>query len=233
MAKPAELYALQTIDTLWDKVRVRLTKIKKLQGESEELLAAREKAAKLEEQLQEQLSVQRDAELETQSLAERIRETDATLMGGSISNPKELEALQASLEALRRQQSAVEERGVEAMTQAEDLSVALAAANTTLSELQSQWKASQGSLSQEEHKMKRNYVILRKKRESVATALDEEALSDYERLRKRKGGIAVSKVDVDVCGVCNVQLPTGVIGALRTRDARAICPSCGRILYAE
>ena len=233
MAKPAELYALQKIDIIWDKVRARLIRIKKLQGESEKLIKARAKAAKLDEQVQAELIVQRDAELETESLAERITETNARLMGGTVTNPKELEALQASLEALRRQQASVEDRGVEAMTNAEDLSTELAAANSIMVKLQKEWEANQGSLDEEEQKMRRNFLILRKQRETLAASLDEESLNEYERLRTRKGGIAISKVDVDVCGVCNVQLPTGVIGALRTASIRTTCPSCGRILHAE
>ncbi|MBK8048423.1 MAG: hypothetical protein IPK16_15685 [Anaerolineales bacterium] len=35
------------------------------------------------------------------------------------------------------------------------------------------------------------------------------------------------------CGVCHIQVPTGVASAARSRKDEAVyCPSCGRILFA-
>lgn len=231
MATTAEFYALQKIDTMWLQVRRRLQQIQKQLGANEKLQAARQRVADTETQLHEWHAQQTDAELESQSLNKRIADTDARLMGGSVTNPKELEALQASVEALRRQQSGIEDRGVEALLHVEALTDQLAQEKAELAEIEAEWNAGQGALLNEEKKMKRNYVILKRQRGSAAQAMDAASLQDYERLRQRKAGVAVAAIEGESCGACNVRLPTGVISAARDQDRLTNCPSCGRILY--
>ena len=61
--------------------------------------------------------------------------------------------------------------------------------------------------------------------------MDAESLKEYERLRKRKGGVAVSALEGENCATCNVKLPTGTVSAVRAQGRLTYCPSCGRILY--
>ena len=84
-------------------------------------VGTRQKVAAAETNLQQWQAQQRDNELESQTLAARMEETDALLMGGEVSNPKELESLQASLESLRRQRTKADDASVEAMLKIEEL----------------------------------------------------------------------------------------------------------------
>lgn len=232
MATASELYELQKIDTMWLKVRRRLKQIQQQLGESEELTAARAAIAETEAQLHQWHGLQKDADLEFQALQKRVVDTDALLMSGKVTNPKELESLQASLESLRRQSSDVEDKGVEALLEVESLSEQLATDQATRSDVEASWSAGQGTLLEEEKKMKRNYVILKKRREAATSAMDADSLAEYERLRKRKGGVAVTTIAGENCGACGVKVPTGVISAARSGQNLAICTSCGRILYS-
>jgi predicted nucleic acid-binding Zn-ribbon protein len=154
-------------------------------------------------------------------------------MSGRVSQPKELEALQANIEALRRQRSSIEDNGVEAMTQVETLSGQLAAQQQTLQQIEEQWKGGQSELLQEDAKYKRIYTQLKQQRESGAKALPPADLKYYEDLRKRKAGIAVAPLQNGQCGVCHILVPTGVVSAIRSRKGEAVlCPSCGRVLFA-
>jgi predicted nucleic acid-binding Zn-ribbon protein len=230
LASAAELYELQKTDTMWEQVRRRLIAIRKQLGESEEVAAARAQMTATEKALHEWHGRQTDAELESRTLKERIADTEKRLMSGAVTNPKELESLQASLDALQRQRAGVEDKGVEAMLQVEELTKSLAAAQAAYERLNSQWRESQSELVAAEDKMKRNFVILKRRREAASTAMDEASLTEYEYLRKRKGGVAVAKVEDGNCGACHVSLPTGTLSALHG-EARVHCPSCGRILY--
>ncbi len=53
--------------------------------------------------------------METQELDERIQVADAELMSGTIRSGKDLQVLETSIAALRRQRTAVEESGVQAL----------------------------------------------------------------------------------------------------------------------
>ncbi|GIV75953.1 C4-type zinc ribbon domain-containing protein [Litorilinea aerophila] len=233
MDDTARLYELQKVDLTWDKVRRRLLHIQKLLGESDKVQKARDQVTAVETELQEWRNRQKNAELESRSLAGRIQETEEKLMSGTVHNTKELTALQASLEALRRHRAAVDDSAMEALMKADELDQKLAEERATLTQLEAEWQEQQVALKREGLKLKQHYVLLKQKRSQLSAALDQELLERYEHLRKRKGGIAIAALENDICGACHVQVPTGVISAIHAANHGLVyCPSCGRMLFA-
>jgi predicted nucleic acid-binding Zn-ribbon protein len=168
--------------------------------------------------------------LEDKSLAERIKSTEDRLMSGAVRNPKELETLQLSLDALRRQREMVAEEGVNAMTKAESLAEQLATYESALASVESGWNGNQTELREEESKLKQNGVLLKRKREQLAAGMGETLRDRYESMRKRKAGVAIAAVQNGTCSACHVALPTGVVNGLRGATTLVVCPSCGRYL---
>ena len=234
MADIAKLYELQKIDVTAQKVRRRLTQLKALLVESDDLKAARTHAEAVEQEQQQWHSRQQTAELEAQSLASRIQESEQRLMSGQVRNPKELEALQSSIEALQRLRGTVETNSVEALLKNEELTSQVATARTQLQRVQQVWSASQTELTEEETKLKRGFLQLKKQRDTLVETLDKPLLQQYEYLRERKGGLAVAAVENGNCTACNVKVPSGMVSTVRSQpDKLVTCPSCGRILYAR
>lgn len=234
MADIAKLFELQKIDITVNKVRRRLTQLKSLLVESDEIKTARTRTEALEKEQQEWHSRQKTAELEVESLINRIKESENRLMGGQVRNPKELEALQSSIEALQRQQSTIETLSVEALLRTEELTGQLTSARQKFQTMQQAWSTSQSELTEEEAKLKRAYLHLKKQREGLTETLDKALLQQYEYLRERKGGVAVASIENESCSACNVKAPSGVLSTLRSQSERLVtCPSCGRILYAR
>ena len=228
-----KLFELQKLDVNLEKARRKLAQLQQALGESAELVAARKTVAATQAELHRWQTAQKNAELEAQALAQQIAARDKELMSGRVSQPKELESLQANIEALRRQRSSIEDSGVEAMTQVETLSRQLAAEQQALQQIEEQWKSSQAGLLQEEAKYKRIDAQLKQQREAGAKALPPADLKYYEDMRRRKAGIAVAPLQNGQCGVCHILVPTGVVSAVRSRHGEAVlCPSCGRVLYA-
>ena len=229
----ARLYELQKLDVNLEKARRKLAQLQQALGESEELGAARNTVTATEAELHRWHAAQKNAELESQSLAQQIAAKDKELMSGRVSQPKELESLQANIEALPRQLSSVEDSGVEAMAQVETLTAQLAGARQSLQGIEAQWQDGQSALVQEDAKYKRIYAQLKQQREAGAKALPPADLKYYEDLRKRKAGIAVAPLQNGQCGVCHILVPTGVVSAVRSRVGEVVlCPSCGRMLCA-
>lgn len=213
-------------------MRRRLIKVRAQLVESDELKAHRQQLAEVEAEQQHWHAQQRDFELEAQTLAQRIRDTEDRLMSGQVRNPKELESLQASLEALRRQREMVENHGVEALLKLDEMTAAVEAARTAFAKSETHWKTNQAELIGEETKLKKLFVQCKKQREGLAAALGAD-LQRYENLRQRKAGIAIALLDRTMCTACHVQVPTGIASSARNQNGvPAICPSCGRILYA-
>lgn len=229
----AKLFELQKLDVNLEKARRKLVQLQQALGESPEVKQARQTVASTEAELHRWNAAQKNAELEAQTLGQQIAAKDKELMSGRVSHPKELESLQANIEALRRQRVGVEDSGVEAMTQVETLSRQLAGEQRSLQQLEEQWKGGQAELLQEDAKYKRIYAQLKQQRETSAKALPPIDLKYYEEMRKRKAGVAVAPLQNGQCGVCHILVPTGVVSAARSRKGEAVlCPSCGRVLFA-
>jgi predicted nucleic acid-binding Zn-ribbon protein len=228
----AKMFELQKIDINLEKARRRLAQIAEALGESDQVKSARAAASATEAELHRWHAAQKDAELMAQDLSEQIVVNENELMSGRVRVPKELESLQAKVDSLRRQLATVEESGVEALLQVEEVSQRLTTEQTTLSSLESAWKAGQTDLLQEEAKYKRIHAQLKQQRDLATRGMDQASLAQYDQLRARKAGIAIAPLQNSQCGVCHIQVPTGVVSAARSRHNEAVfCPSCGRILF--
>lgn len=231
MNDAAKMFELQKIDITWIKVTRRLQQLQQLLGESDELRAARDQVAQTESALHQARGQQKDAELEGHTLAERIQSTEARLMSGNVRNPKELETLQQSLEALRRQRAAVEEAAVAALMQGENLAGQLQTDQAALASVEASWSGGQEELRQEEQKMKQHALLLKRKREAQVAAMGPKLVERYDTMRKRKGGVAIAAVQNGTCTACHVSIPTGIVNSLRSESTGlTVCPSCGRYL---
>ncbi|MGL4650200.1 MAG: zinc ribbon domain-containing protein [Caldilineaceae bacterium] len=230
MANPARLLDLQKIDSTWEKIRRRLLQIQKLTAVPESVLALRAHFAQTESTLQEWQVKQRNAELESQTLRDRMHASEQKLMSGTVRNPKELESLQQSVDALHRQQASVEESGVLALLEVEQWAATRAADLKRLEHAEKEWSSRHTDLLTEEAKLKRHGVQLRGQRTALVAQMPAEDVALYEDLRKRKAGVAVAEVVNGACAACSVRLPTGVVSGAKAGSEVTYCPSCGRIL---
>ncbi|MEM7130333.1 MAG: C4-type zinc ribbon domain-containing protein [Chloroflexota bacterium] len=234
MASIADLFNLQKVDYNAIKIKKRFEQIQKALGSNKELAVAHKQVADAEAQLHQQEATQRDQELESQSLASRIEETEKQLMSGSVSNHKELESLQASLDSLKRQKETIETSSVETLVEVDKLTKNLTGLRAQLESMESAWNDKVLSLKTDGKKLQQQFQLLKKKRKSITQGLDEQSLQLYDQLRKRKAGVAIAPLTDDTCGACNMQVPSGVISSVRTASSEPVyCPSCGRILFAN
>jgi predicted nucleic acid-binding Zn-ribbon protein len=228
-----KLFELQKLDLNLEKARRKLAQLQQALGESEEVGGARRVVADTQAELHRWHAAQKDAELESQSLAQQIDAKDKELMSGRVSQPKELESLQANVEALRRQRSSIEDSGMEALLHVETLSQQLTTAQESLRQVEDKWQGSQSELLLEDAKYKRIFAQLKQQRETLAQSLAPADLKYYQDLRSRKAGVAISPLQNGQCGVCHILVPTGVVSGVRSRkDEAVLCPSCGRVLFS-
>lgn len=234
MARISELFNLQKVDYNALKIRQEFQKVQKSLNGNEAINAAKAQYQTSKAKLDKLQAEQKDSELEIQSLSTRIEETDSQLMSGSVTNHKELESLQASLDSLKRQKETAETRSVETLVQVEALDAELTKLKADFETLKADWVDKASHLQEQGKKLQEQFGLLKKKRESLVSTLDKDSLTLYEQLRKRKGGVAVAQLKGDTCGACNMQVPSGIISASRVADTEPVyCPSCGRILFGN
>jgi predicted nucleic acid-binding Zn-ribbon protein len=189
--------------------------------------------AATEKEFHSQHAAMKDAELESQALAERIAAGNRKLMDGSVRIPKELDALEHSVASLRRQRESVEEAAMQALLETERLSALQKDQARQIEEAVKKWSVRHAELEAEENKLKRYALQLKAQRAKIVESLPAADMALYDDMRKRKAGIAVASVENGQCSACNVRVPTGVISATRTHSEPVYCTSCGRILVSK
>ena len=233
MNAKAALLKMHEIDSLYDKVRRRILLLNRAVEGSTELEALREEVDAIGEELQGTRSEQQDLELESRSLTEKIRESETSLMSGELQNPRELEALQSSIDSMKEHRTDLENRSVERLVMVDSLQATFEKKQANLVDNEQQWTDRKTAFETEIDKRKREYIYLKKARAQVAGVLSEENLEMYEHLRRRKNGVAVALLEDEICGACHTQVAVGILNKIRYSDDLLSCPSCGRILLNE
>ncbi len=227
------LLRMHEIDSMYDKIRRRLLSLRKAVGGSAKLNELREQVESIDAELNSARSEQQDMELESRSLTERIRESEKNLMSGELSNPRELEALQTSIDSMKSLRTELEDKSVERLVMADSLQGTLKEKQEALAELEQRWAVHKTALETETDQRKKEYVYLRKARVKVSELLSPDNLELYEHLRRRKNGVAVARLEEENCGACHTQVAIGILNNVRYSDELLNCPSCGRILLTE
>lgn len=229
MSESPILYRLQCLDSEADAKQQRLSEIEAALRESEALQRARHAVEDAQAQVQQCALHQRDLELQTQGLVDRIARSEQRLYEGTIKNPKELDDLQKDIASLRRRQQQLEDELLEAMLKREEAENTHTQAQTHLEEIQAQWSAQQADLLREREALQVRLAEIRQERATLLPQIEADVLSTYQHLRRRKGGLAVAPILDGACSACGVALSPGLEWQLR-QGKQACCSNCERIL---
>lgn len=232
MNQAFHLVRLQKIDTQMDQVNNRLREIERLLKENS-IVSAAEKVSN-ETQAQAKSAGAALAKCEEAVDAQRIKiETaEASLYGGKIKNPKELQDLQADIASLKRRLAALEDEQLNAMLASEEADAEVKKAAAGLSAAQGQFIALSADLVGEKTHLTDILHRLTGEREAALLPLTAESITIYQRLRQQKRGLAVAVMADGACTGCGSELRPEEIQAARSPNAIVFCSSCGRILYS-
>jgi predicted nucleic acid-binding Zn-ribbon protein len=226
------LYRLQQLDIQVEQALARQHKIETILKNDSTLLKAEEEERQT---LAEARKAQRETktlEAEAEAIKTKIATNAASLYGGKVRNPKELQDLQQESLSLQRQVSMVEEKLLDSMIITEELESKHQAALRHLEDVQSQTVQKTSLLRGEFGTLDDSLSRLAHERDSMIPSIDPEMVTHYENLRKKKGGIAVSRIENNTCASCGARLNAALIHQVRTEPRLNHCDGCGRILYA-
>ena len=233
MSAALGLYRLQQVDSQIDHARARLKAIQQTLDNDEELRASMERFTTAEKRLDEAERLLKQSELEVEKQRIKIQQAEASLYGGLVHNPKELQDLQKDVASLKRHLETLEERQLEAMETAENAERELKTGQADLDRV----KASRGEqfqhLTEESNLLNRDLERFSSERLAVMQDLANQALLAYEALRKQRRGIAVTTINDSSCSACGTTLTASQQQSARSTSQLFYCPSCGRILYAN
>lgn len=233
MSAALGLYRLQQVDSRIDQIQARQKWIRDTLQNDENLRAATQACAVSDSKYQQAARLLKQAEPEVDKQRAKIEQTEASLYGGSVRNPKELQDLQKDIVSLKKYLETLEERQLEAMLNAETAEQELQAAQKDLERTQAQVNEQNRDLSLENETLNRDFESLQNERKAVISDIAGSVVEMYEQLRKQRRGIAVTLISDEACDSCGTTLTPALQQSARSTSQLFTCPSCGRILFAN
>ncbi|MFN2145335.1 MAG: zinc ribbon domain-containing protein [Anaerolineales bacterium] len=232
MSQVRQLVQLQDLDTQLDQAKKRLVEIDAALNDNSAVKKAAARSEKAAGVLMKARLALKNAELDVQTQQDKIDRNQKALYGGGNKSPKELEDLQMESEALARYLGVLEDRQLEAMMAFEEADSASQTADKALTDTKNQAAAGNVDLTAEQEDLLAKVAGLEAEREALAAPIEPDLLSEYEKLRQTRMGVAVSEIRDGGCSVCGANLSAAQIQAARSPSKTATCEVCGRILYA-
>jgi uncharacterized protein len=231
MTEPFKLFRLQQVDNQLDRARFRLKEIEAALSEDENLRMAQGQLQETSEVLQAASKRLHKAEQEVLDQRIKIEQTEATLYGGKVRNPKELQDLQNETAALKRFKVILEDRQLEAMIAVEEAEATFKESTQRLENARIEFDQKHISLTEEQANLLKDVARLETERQAATGSISTEDLNLYNQLRQQRRGVAVAKVSAGACSACGTTLNAALLSSARTATQITRCSSCGRILY--
>lgn len=242
MAVQVDPTALQRLLDLQreDSAIKRLSEQKASLPEAQRLSEIKDQLAELESDLEiankQHEEVAREVarlEGEIELIDQKIQREEARMYGGQVSNPKELSALQAEVESLKKKKTGLEDQELEVMeareqasTTVDNLSGERTQANTEAEELTKKV----GELTQDIDAQLQQHSAARA---DLAGQIPDDILSLYEKIRDQKGGIGAAALEAGTCQGCHTKLPAKEAERVRGEGGLQRCDNCRRILVVD
>ena len=231
MSQPFKLFRLQQIDSQLDWMQARVREIEVELITDEALQQATEHAEEASRNLKDARQKLRQAEDDVRQQRLKIEQTESTLYGGKVRNPKELQDLQNETAALKRYLTVLEDRQLEAMLGEEEAASSSQLTKSELDHAQAQHDQHCGELMVEKGKLERDISRFDEERQAAASTIPDADRQLYDQLRQKRRGVAVSKVTDRACSACGSTLNSVLLQAAHSPNQLTRCDTCGRILY--
>ena len=144
---------------------------------------------------------------------------------------EEYRALAHEIDTCRQAIVKLDDQQLEIMEQMDAAQKELVAATQAAAEAKKVIDARLVDLSAREQNLKKELAQLESNRSELASAVDEDTRSLYERLSRNKGHNVIVGIQHGVCGGCHMTLNRQVVVTCKQEQEIVTCLNCGRILY--
>jgi predicted nucleic acid-binding Zn-ribbon protein len=238
MSRWAALLAVQEHDTRTDQLNHRI-----------ETLPLRAELAQLEDDVRavdDQLGItqrrrdelgrsQQRLEDEIASLTERANQAEKQLYSGSVTNPRELQALQDDVASIRRRIGQLEDDELEIMELVEPVDAERAQLTGERERLDAEGARLRTALGEAESELAAELAAVQAERDAAAAEVPDELWPEYDKLRARFGGVGIARLVGSTCQGCHLALPAVEVDRIRKLplDEAVHCEECGRLLVRD
>ncbi|MBN1874510.1 MAG: hypothetical protein JXA33_09800 [Anaerolineae bacterium] len=229
MPWPTALIRLQHIDFELTEIAQRLAAIEAILKDRSEIQRATQALQTYSTIAETARKQQQTLEFELNRIETKRRQTEQRLYSGKVTNPRELEDLQAESKSLLNRKSQLEDELLEAMIEREEADADQTTAQSQLKNTQTQQETQYKTLTTESEQILNRQRELQEERQILLPHIPANILETYHYLYSRMGGLPVAQLRGEVCSICgmNVNKPTQI--KVR-KGEEAYCDGCRRLI---
>jgi predicted nucleic acid-binding Zn-ribbon protein len=229
------LLIVQEHDIARDRLRhrrVALPERAELESVATQLRATEAQAGDVRGERDRVLADERKLDDEARSIGAHADDADKRLYSGTLASPRELQALQADIEMLRKQRSQIEDRELEVMETREALDGRLASLDERAAQLGAEMVRLQASIAASEQEIDAELAEEDAAWNTAAASVPEALMADYQRRRAQNRGAGAARLVGTTCGACHLSIPSTEAEQIRRAAGAAVayCDNCGAIL---
>jgi predicted nucleic acid-binding Zn-ribbon protein len=170
---------------------------------------------------------------EAGSAAAKVGEVEAAMYSGSITSPRELQAMQSEVEQLRRHQRALEDRELELMEAQETIDAELGELARRREGAEREATEARAAVADQEALIDGEIAEASDARRAATDGIPAGLLTLYDRCRAGARGVGVARLVGNTCQGCRLTIPATEVARIRKGGPDADvehCDNCGAIL---
>src|SRR5438067_8399180 len=224
------LIALQKLDTAVHDARHRVAEEpERAQALDARFEAAKQRVADAKARLSENQNARREVEKDVAVHQGRLSKFREQAM--AVKTNQEYHAIQKEIGFAQGEIKTLEDRILERMLEADDLSAASKKLEKALAEEQKAVDAERRTMTAELAELRTSLDRIGAERAALIASMDARVVAIYELVSSRRHGVAVAEARDFICTICHVRLRPQVFNNILKNDAIIQCDSCQRILY--
>jgi predicted nucleic acid-binding Zn-ribbon protein len=169
---------------------------------------------------------------EAEALGARAAEADHKLYSGTVTSPRELQAMQADVDMLKKHRSDLEDRELEVMEQRELLDTEIETRERATKDATAEAARLAELIATAEAEIDAEAAAEQQARAEAASGVSDALLRDYEVRRARNRGAGAARLVGATCQACHLSIPSTEAEQIRRAAGASVayCDNCGAIL---
>ena len=201
---------------------------RKIQEWDHSLQTHKEGLARLKDEAEKYRKEQRHLEHELDAKQTELSKFNAQLP--QIKTNREYKAILLEIDVVEKRISDLEEEVLMKMAEVEEIEAKVTAKEAEAKKAQEESEREQERLRQKRKELEQSLEGTRSQRETLVADVDNALMVQYDRIRLRKGGLAITQINDESCGACFMALPPQLVNEVMGGRIKS-CPNCSRLLY--
>src|SRR5262245_12225257 len=229
-AELERLITLQRLDTAAQDAQRRLAdEPERERALADRLEAAKQQVANAKQALAANQSARREIEKDVAVHQSRLSKFREQAM--AVKTNQEYHAIQHEISFAQTEIKTREDRLLELMLQADELSASVKKADAQSAAEQKAVDADRKALQAEQQQLTASLERIAADRAATVKDIAPQVLATFDLVAKRRNGIAVAEARDGICTICHVRLRPQVFNTVRRNEQILQCDSCQRILF--